>query len=77
MKHVRIPPALAIALSALIAVSAACEDDGPIGLDDDVATVQLTADSETIEIGSTAQLELDIRDQSGGVIDPDEQVVTR
>jgi uncharacterized protein YjdB len=75
MKHVRIPPALAIALSALIAVSAACEDDGPIGLDDDVATVQLTADSETIEIGSTAQLELDIRDQSGGVIDPEDVTI--
>lgn len=75
MKNVRIPPALAIALSALIAVSAACEDDGPIGLDDDVATVQLTADSETIEIGSTTQLELDIRDQSGGVIDPEDVTI--
>jgi uncharacterized protein YjdB len=75
MKHVRIPPALAIALGAMIAVSAACDDDGPIGLDDDVATVELTADSETIELGSTAQLELTIRDQSGNVIDPEDVTI--
>ena len=75
MKHVRIPSALAIALGALIAVSAACDDDDPIGPGDDVATVELTADSETIEIGSTAQLELDIRDQSGNVIDPDDVTI--
>ena len=75
MKHVRIPPALAVALSALIAVSAACGEDGPSGLDDEVATVQLTADSETIEIGSSAQLDVDIRDQSGNVIDPDDVTI--
>ncbi|HET9333025.1 MAG TPA: Ig-like domain-containing protein [Gemmatimonadota bacterium] len=75
MKHVRIPSALAIALGALIAVSAACDDDDPIGPGDDVATVELTADSETIEIGSTAQLDLDIRDQSGNVIDPDDVTI--
>ena len=75
MKHVRIPSALAIALGALIAVSAACGDDGPSGPDDDVATVELTADSETIELGSTAQLELDIRDQNGNVIDPEDVTI--
>jgi uncharacterized protein YjdB len=75
MKHVRIPPALAIALGAAIAVAAACQDDGPIGLDDDVATVQLTADSGTLEIGSTSQLHLDIRDQSGNAIDPEDVTI--
>lgn len=61
---------LAIALSALIAVSAGCGDDGPFGRDNDVATVEFTSAPQTVEIGSTAQLAFEIRDADGDLIDP-------
>lgn len=66
---------LAIALSAMIAVSTACGDDGPFGRDDDVATVEFTSAPQTVEIGSTAQLAFEIRDADGDLIDPDDVTI--
>lgn len=71
MKHIRIPSVWTIALGALISVSAACEDD-PTGPDFLVGTVDVSTDAETIEVGSTAQLEVEVRDASGVLIDPDD-----
>ena len=71
MKHIRIPSVWTIALCALISVSAACDDD-PTGPDFLVGTVDVSTDAETIEIGSTAQLEVEVRDASGVLIDPDD-----
>lgn len=75
MKQFRIPPVLAIALGALISVSAACDDD-PTGPDNNVATVELSADTQTVEIGSNAQLDVEVRDQSGNLLDPDDLTIT-
>ena len=71
MKHIRIPSVWTIALCALISVSAACDDD-PTGPDFLVGTVEVSTDAETIEVGSTAQLEVEVRDVSGVLIDPDD-----
>jgi len=66
---------LSIALCGFLGAAVACEDDGPMGLDDDVATVQLSTDTQTIEIGSTFQLIFVIRDDAGNIIDPDDVTI--
>ncbi|HET6638224.1 MAG TPA: Ig-like domain-containing protein [Gemmatimonadota bacterium] len=73
-RRASIGDAYTIALSGLLAVSAACEDDdGPTGIDDEVATVELTTPGPVeIEIGSTSQLAFEIRDADGNLIDPDD-----
>ena len=71
MRHIRIPPALAVAMGALVAFSAACGDDDDItGPDFEVETVELTSDVDELEIGSTSQLEFEILDAQGNPIDP-------
>lgn len=62
--------AVALTLGGLLAVSVACDDDGPMGADDDVALVTFSTESQTVEIGSTAQLSFEIRDGAGNLIDP-------
>ena len=66
--------AYSIALCCLFAVSVACEDDdGPTGIDDEVATVELTTTGPiNLEVGSTSQLSFEIRDVDGNLIDPDD-----
>jgi len=61
---------LAVTVGGLLAVSVACDDDGPMGTDDDVASVQFSTESQTVEMGSTAQLSFEIRDGAGNLIDP-------
>ena len=49
MRHIRIPPALAVAMGALVAFSAACGDDDDItGPDFEVETVELTSDVDEL-----------------------------
>lgn len=62
--------ALALTVGGLLAVSVACDDDGPMGTDDDVASVTFSTESQTVEMGSTAQLSFEIRDGAGNLIDP-------
>lgn len=60
-------------LCLLVAAGAACsDDDGPTGIDDDVATVDFTSASQSVEMGGTVQLIFEIRDQSGNLVDPDD-----
>jgi len=67
---------VAFAVCALVGISAACDDDDPMGPGDDVATVEFTSEPQEIEIGSTGQLTFEIRDASGALVDPDDVTVT-
>jgi uncharacterized protein YjdB len=68
---------VALVVCALVAISAACEDDDdPMGPGDNVATVEFTSGPQEIEIGSTGQLTFEIRDAGGALIDPDDVTVT-
>jgi uncharacterized protein YjdB len=67
----RIRALVASIMLVLMSVAVACEDDeGPLGLDDDVATVEITTAPQTLEIGTTSQLAFEIRDADGDIIDP-------
>ncbi len=67
--------ALSFALCGLLAVSVACEEDGPFGRDDEVATVAFTSLDQNLEMGFTTHLEFEIRDADGDPIDPDDVTI--
>jgi uncharacterized protein YjdB len=67
--------AVLLAVLGLMPFAVGCEDDGPSGLDDEVASVTLASASQTIEIGSTHQLTFEIRDDAGNLIDTDDVTI--
>ncbi len=69
---------LALTLCSVMALSAACDDDdGPLGRDDEVATVEFTTAPLTLELGSEAvQLVFEIRDDNGDLIDPGDVTIS-
>jgi uncharacterized protein YjdB len=72
----RIRALIALFMLGLVTATVACEDDGgPLGRDDDVATVEITTAPQTLEIGTTSQLAFEIRDADGNLIDPDDVTI--
>lgn len=59
-----------LALCGLLTVSVACDNDGPFGRDDEVATVVFLSLNQNLEMGFTTQLQFEIRDVDGDPIDP-------
>jgi uncharacterized protein YjdB len=74
--HFGVRGMVALAVSALMAISAACDDDNPMDVDNIVGSVEFTTEPQEIEIGSTGQLTFEIRDASGALLDPDDVNVT-